>query len=286
MAGVPSTEWRCGDQTLRLDDRPYVMGIVNATPDSFSDGGQFLQADAAIAHGMDLCEAGADILDVGGESTRPGATAVATAEELRRVIPVIRKLRDRTDAVISVDTTKAAVAAQALEAGACIVNDVSACTGDPQMPRVVSDAGCGVVLMHMQGRPRTMQEAPRYEHVVREVRDYLAERAKDMEEAGTASACIALDPGIGFGKTLEHNLDLLAGLHELLEIGYPVLLGVSRKRFLGALTGREVGERLAGSLAAATYGVVQGAAILRVHDVAETVDMVKVIRALQARKAT
>lgn len=286
MMNAGATAWTCGTRTLALTERPVIMGIVNVTPDSFSDGGLFFDADAAVAHGLALLEAGADIVDVGGESTRPGAPAVAADEELRRVLPVIRRLAAHPGALISVDTSKATVARAALQAGAAVINDVSACTDDPAMVAVAREAGCGLVLMHRRGTPETMQKNPVYDDVVREVGDFLAARAGALVEAGIDPARIALDPGIGFGKTLAHNLALLAGLGTIVALGYPVLLGLSRKRFLGELTGKSVEQRLAGSLAGAVYGMLQGAQGLRVHDVAETRDAVSVIAALQRQERT
>ncbi len=262
------------------------MGIVNVTPDSFSDGGRFAGASAAVEHAMRLAEAGADILDIGGESTRPGAEAVEADEEMRRVLPVIEALAGRTAAAISADTTKAAVARAALRAGAHIVNDVSACTMDPAMASVVRETGAGIVLMHRRGNPRTMQTDPRYGDVVSEVREYLARRIADLAGAGVSVEAMAVDPGIGFGKTTSHNLALLAGLAALAALGRPVVVGHSRKRFIGELTGRPVDDRLAGSLAAATAAVLRGANVLRVHDVAQTRDAARVAAAIAAAGAT
>ena len=215
-----------------------LMGIVNVTPDSFSDGGLYLDADAAIAHGRELAAEGADVLDVGGESTRPGAAEVSAGEELRRTQPVVGALADAGHAV-SIDTSKAAVAAAALDAGARIVNDVTAFRGDPEIAPFCADRGCDVVLMHMLGSPRTMQDDPRYEDVVDDVKAFLAERVEFAAAAGVAEERIWVDPGIGFGKTLEHNLELLRRLGELRDLGRPIIVGTSRKRFIGAITGRE-----------------------------------------------
>jgi len=259
---------------------PAVMGILNVTPDSFSDGGRFASAEAAVARGLELVAQGADIVDVGGESTRPGSEAVSAHDELCRVVPVIEALSSRSSAVLSVDTMKARVARAALEAGAHIVNDVSACTHDAEMASVVAEYGAGVVLMHMRGMPRTMQEDPRYEDVVREVSDYLAERRDALVDAGVDRSAVAVDPGIGFGKTLEHNLALLRGLERVGACGAPVVVGLSRKSFLGTLTGREVGDRLASSVAALAWCVMNGADVMRVHDVSASRDAVTVVRAL------
>lgn len=263
-----------------IGPRPLVMGIVNVTPDSFSDGGQFATTDAAIEHGVRLAAEGADLLDIGGESSRPGSKPVPVEEELGRVIPVVRGLTGRVTIPLSVDTTKAEVARQALAAGARVVNDITA-GREPAMIGVVRDAGAAVVLMHMQGDPETMQQNPTYTDVVREVCDFLRERVEAWVAAGVPAGRIAIDPGIGFGKTSGHNLELLRNLDALLEIGRPILLGVSRKGFLGRLTGRPVTDRVAASLAAACYCVSRGAAhILRVHDVTATVDAVNVLAAL------
>jgi dihydropteroate synthase len=259
-----------------------VLGIVNVTPDSFSDGGRFFDTDAAVAHALRLIEQGADLLDIGGESTRPGSQPIALDEELSRVIPVIRRLAAQTSIPLSVDTSKVEVARQALEAGAHILNDITALQGDPAMPEVVRSYRAGVVLMHMQGTPATMQVEPRYDDVVAEVAGFLEARLQACVDLGIAASQVVLDPGIGFGKTTEHNLRLLAHLEELQRLGRPVCLGVSRKGFLGKVLGRPLEQRLAGSLAAACFAVVHGTAqILRVHDVAETRDAVVLLNALR-----
>jgi dihydropteroate synthase len=248
------------------------MGVVNVTPDSFSDGGLFLDAGSATAHGRELAAAGADILDVGGESTRPGAEAVGAEVELERVQPVVAALAgdaQRGGPSVSIDTSKASVARAALDAGAGWVNDVTALRADPELAGLCADRGCEVVLMHMLGSPRTMQDAPRYDDVVDDVRSFLAARIEAAVDAGIAEARIWIDPGIGFGKTLEHNLELLRRLGELRELGRPLVVGTSRKRFLGAITGREVGERLGATVAANTLALAAGAEVFRVHDVAE-----------------
>lgn len=267
----------CGPQTL-------VMGILNATPDSFSDGGQFYAAEHARARGLQMVEEGADIIDVGGESTRPGSAAVSVAEEIARTASLIGALREKTDVLISIDTMKAEVARAALSAGADIVNDVSA-LADPQMAKVVAESGAGLVLMHMQGVPETMQREPRYVDVVGTVQTFLEERVAQALAGGVAAAQIALDPGIGFGKTDEHNLALLRAIGPLASSGRPVLIGASRKSFLGRLTGRDVTDRLAGSLAVATYCAMQGAHILRVHDVKESCDALRLVDTLRAQGA-
>jgi dihydropteroate synthase len=244
------------------------MGVVNVTPDSFSDGGLYLDPEAAIAHGRELAAAGAEILDVGGESTRPGAEVVSEEEELRRVVPVIRGLRD-LDCDVSVDTSKARVAEAALDAGAAIVNDVTALRGDPEMAALCGDRGAAVVLMHMRGEPRTMQDDPCYSDVVAEVKVFLAERLEFAVAAGIAEERIWLDPGIGFGKTAAHNLELLRRLGELRELGRPLVIGPSRKSFIGKVDGSAAGERLGGTIASSVLAAAEGADVLRVHDVAE-----------------
>ena len=247
--------------------RPRVMGIVNVTPDSFSDGGRFLDPERAIAHGRRLVAQGADILDIGGESTRPGAQAVSAEDELGRVGPVVEALVGT--APVSIDTSKALVAAAALDRGAEIVNDVTALRADPDLAGLCAERGCTVVLMHMLGSPRTMQDDPRYEDVVDEVRRFLAGRVEAAVSAGVAEERIWVDPGIGFGKTVEHNLELLRRLGEIATLGRPVVIGSSRKRFLGEITGREMGERLGGTIASNVLALAAGADVFRVHDVAE-----------------
>ena len=279
MNRAPRT-WLCRGRELRVDKQPLIMGILNVTPDSFSDGGRYVDEATAVEHGLAMIADGADIVDVGGESTRPGAAAVPEDEECRRVIPVVRALVAQTKTPISIDTTKAGVARKALDAGAAIVNDVSALTGDPDMAAAARDSRAGIVLMHMQGAPRTMQDNPVYANVVEDVAAYLAARLAAAERAGIDPGALVVDPGIGFGKTPEHNVELLAGVARFREMRRPVLVGLSRKRFLGILTGREVGERLIGSLAAAAYCLVRGVDILRVHDVRETRDVVRVVHAI------
>ncbi|MBU3673696.1 MAG: dihydropteroate synthase [Solirubrobacteraceae bacterium] len=260
------------------------MGVVNVTPDSFSDGGRWIDPAQAVAHGLELHAEGARILDIGGESTRPGAEPVDEAEELRRVLPVVEELgRAAPQATVSIDTSKARVAEQAIEAGATYVNDVTALGGDPGMAGVVAAAGCQLCLMHMLGSPRTMQEDPRYGDVVAEVAAFLRERAELAIAAGVAPEQIQLDPGIGFGKTEAHNLELLRRLDEIAAIGFPVVVGLSRKSFLGSITGREdPAARVAASVAGAVLAWERGASVLRVHDVAATVDALKVAAATLA----
>lgn len=250
-----------------LPVRPLIMGIVNVTPDSFSDGGSFLDTDDAIAAGLRLVAAGADIVDVGGESTRPGADPVSVAEEVRRVLPVVDAL-SQAGVRVSIDTAKPVVAEVALDAGAVIVNDVTA-LGSPGMVEVVAGFDAGVVLMHMQGTPRTMQANPAYGDVVTEVRDYLVARARFAEESGVQRERICIDPGIGFGKTVDHNLDLLANLSVLVDTGYPVLVGTSRKSFLGAVTGeQDAANRDVATAATTALAVAAGVSVVRVHNVA------------------
>jgi dihydropteroate synthase len=258
------------------------MGIVNVTPDSFSDGGAHLDPDRAVEHALSLACEGADILDVGGESTRPGSLAVPEAEELRRVLPVLEKLRPKTGVLISVDTTKAAVARAALDAGADIVNDTSGLGGDPEMGGLVARSGAAVILMHMKGTPRTMQDAPRYDDLFGEVRSFLAARLRAAEAAGIPAERTIVDPGIGFGKTAEHNLALLNGLGHFEDLGRPLCVGVSRKAFIGRVLGSPPAERLEGTIAAAVLSVSRGARILRVHDVGPVAKAVRMAEAILA----
>ena len=261
-------------------DRARIMGVINVTPDSFSDGGDRFDPGRAVADGEAMLAAGADILDVGGESTRPGAAPVDPAEERRRVLPVVRALAAQ-GAVVSIDSRNAATLAEALAAGATVVNDISALTGDPESLGVVAGADCGVVLMHMQGAPRTMQQAPRYDDVVLDVYDFLEARLEACLDAGIAPARIALDPGIGFGKSLDHNLALLDSLAIFHGLGCALLLGVSRKSCIARISGEAAPKgRLPGSLAAALSGLARGVQVLRVHDVAETVQAVRVWEAI------
>lgn len=272
--------WRLPDREL-VFHRALVMGIVNVTPDSFSDGGRFFDPSAAVAHAMDLVYQGADILDIGGESTRPGAAPVDVLEELRRVQPVVYELARQTHVPISVDTQKVEVARQCLDAGALVINDITALQ-DPAMVDLVRQTRAGVILMHMQGTPETMQQKPQYEDVVIEIDSFFDVRLRELEWAGMNPDQMVIDPGIGFGKTDGHNLQILAGLSRFQRFGRPVCLGVSRKGFIGRLTNRPVEERMAGSIAAASYALVQGSAqILRVHDVAATRDAVAVLQGIK-----
>lgn len=271
--------------------RTLLMGVLNVTPDSFSDGGQFLETERAVARAEQLLDCGADIIDIGGESTRPNAAPVSADEELRRVIPVVEKFGalfnpkseiENPKCLVSVDTTKAIVAERALAAGARIVNDISALRFDSRMAEVVRERGAGLVLMHMRGTPQTMQANPRYDDVVREVKEFLRERVDAAVASGIARERIAIDPGIGFGKTLEHNLQLLARLDEFRELGLPLLVGVSRKSFIGKVLRKETDERIWGTAAAVAWSVAQGANIVRVHDVAEMRQVAQMIDAIKS----
>lgn len=273
---------RAGAQIL--GPGPVVMGILNVTPDSFSDGGEFFEHGQAVAKALKMLREGAQVIDVGGESTRPGSDPVSPGEELRRVVPVIQEVSDAgPEAIISVDTYRASTAEAALEAGAAIVNDVTALRGDPRMAAVVADAGCPVILMHMQGEPKTMQLAPRYQDVVKEVRDFLLERVESAVAAGIDPGKIILDPGIGFGKRIEHNLTLLNHLGMITVAGFPVLVGASRKAFLGLLTGADVKERVFGTVAANVLAYERGANWFRVHDVQANREALAVAAAIQGR---
>jgi dihydropteroate synthase len=274
---LPDLTLRCGPKTLDLS-RPVVMGVLNVTPDSFSDGGRFLPIEAAVAHGVRLAEEGAAIIDIGGESTRPGAALVSVEEELRRVVPVVERLRAATQAIISVDTSKPEVIREAVAAGAGLINDVRA-LDEPGALEAAAASGCAVCLMHMQGDPRTMQRAPSYVDVVKEVKAFLDEHVQRCRAAGVSADRIVVDPGFGFGKTLEHNLELLRRLRELHD-ELPVLVGLSRKSMVGTLTGRGAGERVHGSIALAVIAALNGARIVRAHDVAATVDALKMVTAV------
>jgi dihydropteroate synthase len=264
--------WKCGDRTFELGGFPLIMGIVNVTPDSFSDGGSFLEQRAAIDHALKLVEDGADILDIGGESTRPGAEPVSATEEIRRVVGVIAEVRQHTDRLISIDTTKAEVAREALAAGADIVNDISGLTFDPEIVSVCAESDCGIICMHILGTPQTMQADPHYDDVVSDVRSFLSDRLTALEESGIARERVITDPGIGFGKTAQHNVELLSNIAALRDLGRPVLIGHSRKRFLAKVLGRPVEERTSGTIGVAIAVAAQGADMIRVHDVRETRD--------------
>lgn len=277
-----SYNWLCGKRSLQLGEKTRVMGILNVTPDSFSDGGNFVDPDAAVDHALQMAAEGADIIDIGGESTRPGAAPVAVEEELRRTVPIIGKIRAQSDVLISIDTMKSAVAFQALEAGADIINDVSGFEADPEMVNVAAESGAGVVLMHMKGTPQTMQQNPSYADAVAEVFHYLKARMAFAVSRGVKRESIAVDPGIGFGKTLEHNLQLLRGIPDL-GTSAPVLIGASRKSMIGQLLDRkDPAQRLAGSLGLAGWAAARGAHILRVHDVIDTCDVCRIVDTLAA----
>ena len=284
MNREPAARPRAGAGNPLQVPGPALFGILNVTPDSFSDGGDFLDPEAAARHAELLLDEGANVIDVGGESTRPGSDPVSEEEELRRVVPVVRKLLEaRPGAVVSVDTCRATTAEAALGAGARVVNDVTALRGDPRMAALVADAGCPVVLMHMLGEPKTMQKEPRYDDVVGEVRGFLEERAGHANAAGVTAENVILDPGIGFGKTPEHNLSLLRRLDAIVSLGFPVLLGASRKRFIGTITGaEEAKERVFGTVATTVLGYERGVTLFRVHDVRANREALAVARAVRA----
>ena len=272
--------WIAREHQFNFPRPTIVMGIVNITPDSFTDGGRFLDADAAGSHALRLASEGAEILDIGGESTRPGSAEVSEQEELDRVIPVIERLAKRPELVLSIDTQKPSVAREALAAGASIVNDIAANRSDPEMWKVVAEAGAGYVCMHMQGTPQTMQAKPEYDDVTAQVCDFFKERLNLLSSHGVTADQVALDPGIGFGKTLEHNIKLLRNLNKFSLVERPMLVGASRKSFIEKLLGAPIDERLPASLACATWAAIQGSQIIRVHDVAETVQAVRMAEAL------
>lgn len=259
------------------------MGILNVTPDSFSDGGEVTDVDAAVKKGLRLIEQGADILDIGGESTRPGADPVSLDEELRRVVPVVQQLAQQTDIPISIDTTKAEVARQTINAGAVIINDISGLTFDPDMIPLAAQTGAGVICMHIQGTPQTMQENPEYENVITDLKHWFQQRLQELLQAGIQPQSIVLDPGIGFGKTAEHNLQILSHIRDFQALGYPVLIGHSRKRFLSKLLGRTVEERLAGTVGVSIALASQAVEILRLHDVEANRDAISAWKAVTGR---
>jgi dihydropteroate synthase len=272
--------WRCGPHVVPLGRRTIVMGIVNVTPDSFSDGGSYANVDDAVKHAVQMVADGAELLDVGGESTRPGSEVVAPDEEMHRVVPVIRRIVDELpDVPVSVDTRKPAVARAALEGGATIVNDVSA-GADPAMFGVVGDAGAGMVLMHMKGEPKTMQDDPSYYDVVAEVRGFLGDRVEAAVAAGIELERLCVDPGIGFGKTLEHNLSILHDIRAFHHLGVPLLVGPSRKRFIGTLTDTQVDDRVEGTAGVVAWCAAEGVDVVRVHDVKEMTRVVRVVDAI------
>jgi dihydropteroate synthase len=274
-----SMHWRCRDTSIDLT-RPIVMGILNVTPDSFSDGGRYSAVDPALMRAQRMIEEGARIIDVGGESSRPGALPVDTEEELRRVLPVIEALKDQAEVALSIDTTKLEVMRAAIEAGAVIVNDIQALRA-PGAREWAAKSQAGVCLMHMQGEPRSMQDSPYYNDVVAEVGAFLMAERQRCLEAGIAAQCIVLDPGIGFGKALQHTLSLLKELPRMAQLPAPLLVGVSRKSFIGKLLGKEVDDRMYGGLGLAAWAVSAGVRIIRTHDVAATVDVLRVVSAVQ-----
>ncbi len=275
--------WIAREVTFEFPRPMVVMGIVNTTPDSFADGGRFPDTGSAVDHALRLADDGAVIIDIGGESTRPGSDPVSSDEELRRVVPVIERLAKRGNVALSIDTQKPAVARAALDAGASIVNDVAANRESPEMWQVVAEARAGYVCMHMQGTPQTMQAKPSYEDVLREVGNFFTERLARLADHGVSGGQVALDPGIGFGKKLEHNIKLLRELNQFTSKECPLLVGVSRKSFIGKLFGTPLEERLAASLACAVWSAIEGAHVVRVHDVAETVQAVRMAEALKGK---
>lgn len=275
----PPAPWKWGDnRILDFNNAPFIMGILNVTPDSFSDGGKFYQPQQAVRQALQMIEEGADIIDIGGESTRPGAEPVSAAEEIRRVVPVIEALRKKSDVLISVDTYKSEVARQALQAGADLVNDISGAQFDPDMPKVVKQAGCPLVIMHIKGTPRDMQKNPYYDDVVEELYGYFEKRLRFLQSQGIEM--VAIDPGIGFGKRIEDNLKLLRDLKDFTFFNKPILIGTSRKSFIGTILDKEVNQRLFGSLATQVVAVQNGAHIVRVHDVGATKDALSLWRAI------
>lgn len=280
-AAGPAVNWPLPRQELSWGQRTLIMGVVNVTPDSFSDGGHFFETETAIQQGLKLLAQGADVLDIGGESTRPGSDPVSAEEELGRVLPVIQGvLAEAPQAVISIDTYRAQVADEAIKAGAQIINDVTALRGDPGMAALAASSGVGLILMHMQGQPKTMQLSPAYDDVVAEVGDFLLAQAQAAQAVGVARERIVIDPGIGFGKTLDHNLALIRGLAELGKPGYPVLLGASRKAMLGYITGKAAEERLWATIGVHVAGALLGADMVRVHDVEPVRDAILVADAV------
>ena len=262
--------WSCGEET-------GIMGIINVTPDSFSDGGKYANVEAAVMRAKQMVADGADIIDIGGESSRPGAEPITANEECRRVIPVVQALAEQFQIPISVDTYKAKVAREALSAGACVINDITALHGDPNMCQIIADAQAGVILMHMQGVPATMQKAPTYQNVVAEVHAWLTEVASQAVDRGIDSSRIMIDPGIGFGKTFDHNLEILRHLMQFRGIGYPMLVGVSRKKFIGRILDLPVHQREEGTAATVAWSIINGANVVRVHDVAKMKQVAQVI---------
>jgi dihydropteroate synthase len=282
---IPAYSLKLRGRVLVLDRRPLIMGVLNVTSDSFSDGGRYLATDAAVGRALEMVADGADLVDIGAESTRPGAEPVEESEELKRLLPVVEAVCRQVSVPVSVDTTKAAVAERALDLGASIINDVSALRFDARMGKVVADSGAGVVLMHMQGTPKTMQVAPRYDDVVQEIRSFFCERLDVAAEVGIGREQIILDPGIGFGKRREHNLALLAQLQDLATLDRPLLVGTSRKGFIGEILNRPVSDRLMGTAATCAVAMLHGARLLRVHDVGPIRDLVLMLEAIMSRQS-
>ena len=272
--------WQCRDRIIDFKSGALLMGILNVTPDSFSDGGRYADKDRAVARALQMIEEGADIIDIGAESSRPGSLPVDAETEMSRVLPVIEEVKSKRDTIISIDTQKSMVAEAALKAGAHIINDISALEADKSMPETARRYKAGVILMHKKGEPSDMQNNPRYEDVVAEVGKYLKERIDFLSGKGISPDVMAIDPGVGFGKTTEHNVKLIAHIEKLKEYGRPVVMGLSRKRFLGRITGRAVNERLASSLGALAYCLFHGASVLRVHDVKESRDVISVLKTI------
>ncbi|MFP4580505.1 MAG: dihydropteroate synthase [Candidatus Sumerlaeia bacterium] len=282
MARREELFWKCGQRRFACGMHTLVAGILNATPDSFSDGGRFFDLSAALSHARAMIHEGADMIDIGGESSRPGSEPVTLEEERRRVIPLIEAIRRESDIPLSIDTTKAPIARDAIEAGVDVVNDITGLRGDPEMLDVISGSDCGLVIMHMQGKPKTMQQNPHYDDVVGDVEAFFQERIDFCLSHGIREERIAVDPGIGFGKKLEHNLHLIAHAGRFRRLGVPVYLGISRKSFIGMLSDADVSDRLPGSLAGAAAGILSGGDIVRVHDVAETRQLASVIDAVKS----
>jgi dihydropteroate synthase len=274
--------WHCGKYKLDVSSRPLIMGILNITPDSFSDGGRYLDTEAAVVQGLQLAEEGADIIDIGGESTRPGAQKVSLDQELQRVMPVLEKLSARLKIPLSIDTYKSEVAKRAVEAGASIINDISGLHSDPDMPRAASESKSGLIMMHIKGTPENMQTDPRYDDLLTEIGEYLKAAVKTAAAAGIMHEAMAIDPGIGFGKTVEHNTSLIKNLDYFKRFNSPIVVGISRKSFIGKLN-RDIpaSERLPGSLAAAVLAVQKGASVIRCHDVKETAQALKMAWAIE-----
>lgn len=281
MSAEPAYTLQCGSRRLELGRRTLVMGVLNVTPDSFADGGRFFDRDRAIEHGLAMAREGADIIDVGGESTRPFSEPVSADEEMERVLPVIEALAGEVDVPVSIDTTKAEVARAALAAGAGMLNDVSALRFDPDMAGVAAESGAPLIVMHMKGTPGDMQEDPRYEDLIGEIRAFLEEVVRAAVQAGVRREQILIDPGIGFGKTFDHNLQLIRDLDRLSVVGRPLVLGCSRKAFVGHILGKEADDRDPGTMAAAAAGVLNGAHVVRVHNVAMAVDAVRMVDAVK-----